>query len=873
MQPARRQRSRYDPARIAHAADAVVEASCLGAAAILPLYFSLLTSTVWETDKAIMLITLAAIAALGLLVSVAVRGLPDSNAIKSNHLVWAGVAVFVAYAIGTMLSIEPRLSFYGSVSRHEGLLTHAAYLVFFLAAATRLHRRSQIQRLMTVLILASLLPVVYGLLQQAGYDPLPASGDPAVTLWPVRSSFGDHIFFGAYLVLLIPITAARVFALWQSRSTPPQRGSIDEAAVAVMAVAFSAITFMGLLVAAAHIPAMSALFPAVFAGYAMLAIIVERLPDSSIMRQVRLWGYGGLLALQILVLLFTSARGPWFGAFAIVPAFGLLLGWRLHRPRLWWSALGATVAGVLFVVILNIPNGPLQPLRTVRGFNHIANIIGSDSKDTSVQGRLQVWQGVTTLLTTQPSIGNTWGGPLRDITGYGPDSLHAAFEKVFPLKLRRDTVENYSLDRSHDIYLDTMVDAGLLALLTLLLAVGIFFRRTITLFRHATGPAAWLLMGLIGVVVGHLVEGVFGIETPVTLLLFWLILGIVAGWKDEEPELVEAERETRTRGIGTVAAFWAIGLVFVVLFLIVSPGIDHPGLLTTIWLLGTFAGVGVLTILILPRSIRIRERAHVKTPVAVGANRIAASRPLLAVIFVLGLATLAAMVSQWRFESAAVAALAGSTDFARGDFTSGLGDAQQAARYASYVPQYREDLASAYLSLARMRVNSAEPNYRPSGDDAFSIDPGRALTFNGSQLTALGISSLQSAQSLAPLDPLLHESLANAYLNHHQVQKAIAEFQAAEKLSPNNPRYLDGEAEAQLAARSGSRANALASRAVSLDTRYWYSHYILALVDHQIGDRAGARSEASLGLFWAPITFPAPATSQMDRLRKLQRTG
>src|SRR5437588_8169961 len=132
---------------LASIADATVEASCLVAVISIPLYLSPLTSTLVETDKAVLLIVLAAIAGGAWCTGAVLRGHLIPRVQRSRALMWLGLAAFVTYALATILSIEPGVSFFGTLRRHEGLLTHAAALVFFVCVATRFRRVHQVERL------------------------------------------------------------------------------------------------------------------------------------------------------------------------------------------------------------------------------------------------------------------------------------------------------------------------------------------------------------------------------------------------------------------------------------------------------------------------------------------------------------------------------------------------------------------------------------------------------------------------------------------------------------------------------------------------------------------------------------------------------
>ncbi|HEX6507295.1 MAG TPA: O-antigen ligase family protein, partial [Chloroflexota bacterium] len=527
-EPLRGAQTGHQPNRLEATADTTVAAVCIVAVVLLPLYFTFLDSSGPESDKAVLLIALAAVAAGAWLIGAFERARRGAQPWSANPLIWLGIALFGIYALATLLSIHARASLFGSLARHQGLLTHAAYAVFFVCAATRFRRQDQMSRLVSVLIFASIPAVVYGLAQQLGFDPAPTGGDPATVQWPVRSSMGQHLFFGAYLVLIIPLTAARLFSEWERRETPPAPASGREPLLVLIITAFTCASFLGVLAIAYHINAVSALLPAILAGYALLALLVDGLPDSTPMRRVRIWGYAGILAAQILALLFTSARGPWLGFFVSAAVFGILLAWWLGRRDVSLAILGTASVLALAVVVLNIPAGPLQPLRSVHLLHRISHLSESGGNDSSARGRWLIWQGVADLMTHTPAIGNTWGGPGRDIVGYGPEALDQAFEAVFPLKLRQMTSEVYTWDRAHDIYLDTLVDVGLLGLLVLLATVAVFFGRTWRDLIRRRGLPGWLCIGMISAIAGHMVEGIFGLDTAVTLLLFWLIIGFAA---------------------------------------------------------------------------------------------------------------------------------------------------------------------------------------------------------------------------------------------------------------------------------------------------------------------------------------------------------
>src|SRR5579862_2190589 len=115
--------------------DQLARACCYFAAAGVPLYFTGLTATAYEPDKSSLVRVIAAIALCAWLASA-----PGGLRARVRHvsgILTAACALFAAFAVATVLSIDRNLSLWGSSARGEGLWTMAAYLVLLLVAATR----------------------------------------------------------------------------------------------------------------------------------------------------------------------------------------------------------------------------------------------------------------------------------------------------------------------------------------------------------------------------------------------------------------------------------------------------------------------------------------------------------------------------------------------------------------------------------------------------------------------------------------------------------------------------------------------------------------------------------------------------------------
>lgn len=130
-------------------------------------------------------------------------------------------ALFYAavHLITTIGSVFPYASLYGGYVRQQGALTAISYIGLFFILAFNLRRREQVERLVSVILLASIPSALYGVVQKFGIDPLPWMGDVERR---VASTMGNAIFIAAYLIMILPLTGYRLLIAWNNlRESPP----------------------------------------------------------------------------------------------------------------------------------------------------------------------------------------------------------------------------------------------------------------------------------------------------------------------------------------------------------------------------------------------------------------------------------------------------------------------------------------------------------------------------------------------------------------------------------------------------------------------------------------------------------------------------
>ena len=183
-----------------------VEFTWLTIAVLIPLVFNPWGGNAFELPKTLLLRGLVLAMTLATLLQwLRAEGRAD-NAERQSSTHGLVLGFGLSFVLATLASRNPLLSLWGEYDRQQGLATLLAYLLLFFLTACRLRRRSQVDHLWRVLVWTSAPVVAYGLVQMAGWEPLPWRTD-AVS--PVLSTLGRANFLGAYLVLLIPLTMGR----------------------------------------------------------------------------------------------------------------------------------------------------------------------------------------------------------------------------------------------------------------------------------------------------------------------------------------------------------------------------------------------------------------------------------------------------------------------------------------------------------------------------------------------------------------------------------------------------------------------------------------------------------------------------------------
>lgn len=470
--------------RLAAYARRLTETGWLTAVIVVPLFFNVWSNRVFEPDKLTLLRSLALVMAAAGAIIWLERGAPrpDGAAIRAAlrvPLVLPVILLTASLALATALSRTPYVSFVGSHTRLQGLYTWLAYITLFVAILALMRRREQLERLVTAIVVPSLPIALYAVVQKFGLDPMPWLGDVTRR---IASTMGNSIFVSAYLIMVVPLTIARLVEALRALDE-------DESQAAVFRVA----------------------------------------------------GYLVLLFIQVLAIGLSQSRGPMLGLIVGVAFLALLLA--AARGRRWTlGVLGAGAAVAMLIGILNIPGGPLEPLRDRPYTARLGKLFETESGTGRV--RVLIWGGALELYASDP---------VRAIVGHGPETMHVVYPPFYPPELGNLESRNASPDRSHNEALDVLVQAGLLGFLsymflfTALFSSGMRWLGLIADDRESRAfLGVWLGGGVLAVVGSVLLTTgetlleratFFGVALPAGMiagLLVWVVFKALRGWSAGE---------------------------------------------------------------------------------------------------------------------------------------------------------------------------------------------------------------------------------------------------------------------------------------------------------------------------------------------------
>ena len=256
------------------------------------------------------------------------------------------------------------------------------------------------------------------------------------------------------------------------------------------------------------------------------------LPDAS--DRARLAVGAGIVAMLFVVFLSLS-RGAFVGAGAAVAVlavlhFDLLRSWRSK----WWYALPAAV--VLAGVVLAMPQGRDTLGRAWHRVGSARNF-----SETSISQRLGLWHLALEMTADHPVVGS------------GPD----AFPQLFGAYRTQDQpgvhTQNVRAESSHNLFLDRLVDTGVLGLAAFLALIGACAWVGLRALRRLDAVRRAQMAALLAAAAAYYGAAFFYYGEARSGWIPWLLLGAIVGLAATAPEAA-GETDSRPARVRAAAA-------------------------------------------------------------------------------------------------------------------------------------------------------------------------------------------------------------------------------------------------------------------------------------------------------------------------------
>ena len=583
--------------------DGLLEAGWLAAVVTIPLFFNIHSDRVFEPDKLTLLRSIALVMVAAWLVKfIDQRGWQNLDWIKpkSESSIWRMPFVpfvfllVIVYLISTLFSVSPTVSLLGSYQRLQGTYTTLSYIVIFTLMATTMRSWAQVQRVVTAVIIASIPVSFYALLQHFELDPLPWGGNTQVR---VAGHMGNSIFVAAYLIMVLPLTAARIIESFTNILNDEELSYAD--------VIRSSIYIFTLAIQVLAIVWTRSRGPFVGLGVGMFAfgliVLVSLRNATDDKRRFRvtdlLWtlllmtpAVFGLVASSLVggLSLMNSSLIFVAGLALVVVVIFVLVAMRRGWHWLWlsWILLAVFAAG--WFVLFNLPGELTDPyaeapiigdvFQTMDEWRELPEIgrLGSVLEDDARTGRVRVliWQGALDLIKPHEPLQYPDGSSdifnfLRPLIGYGPESMYVAYNRFYPPELATIESRNASPDRSHNETFDALVITGGLGFLAWqLLYISVFYYgfRWLGVVRSKFDRnlliILWIVSGLLMTLLFVAWRGqeYIGVALPFGsiggLILYLIYYAVFGRGDDEQIDPFKPERLLMTALVAAVAAHY-----------------------------------------------------------------------------------------------------------------------------------------------------------------------------------------------------------------------------------------------------------------------------------------------------------------------------
>ncbi|MDN3513305.1 MAG: tetratricopeptide repeat protein [Candidatus Brocadia sp.] len=452
--------------------DKLIIALLIVTVVIVPLFFDIRLYSVFDLSKlnTLYLLTVAILIVWTIL-------LTAKHDFKFRHTAFdipilAYISVFI---ISSAISINPIMSLFGTYKRFEGLTATLSYIFIFYAIVNFVNTKKRLYLLIISIIAGVTVSSCYGVAQHLGFDFFKWSSFEARRVF---STFGNPVFFSAYLVMILPLVIVLFFSKKET--------SISENPY-ILWIFFVLST---IIYTAFWLTNTRACFVALLGGLTPLLYLIFKKQTAERHKFVV------LLISFILIGVFFNVRHET----SVIKHF---------------TADVVTSDSPHVSPIIKGEELPISDKNQTHKRPWIANKFSVTGSSFS---RIFQYLTATMIIKDYPAL------------GIGPDTIGTVYQKnlakVFSVQENDGGFRFPRQDRIHNDILDTAVTRGIFGLGTyiwLLSTFGIFVGRN---YKQLSNQNKMLILGLLSGIICYLIQNEFSFGNTPIVMLFWVMMGL-----------------------------------------------------------------------------------------------------------------------------------------------------------------------------------------------------------------------------------------------------------------------------------------------------------------------------------------------------------
>ena len=412
------------------------------------------------------------------------------------------LAYIFVFIISTATSINPLMSLFGTYKRFEGLTATLCYILLFYATVNFATTQKRLYLLIIAIVAGAAVSSVYGIAQHLGFDIFKWSSFEARRVF---STFGNPVFFSAYLVMTLPVAVALFLRDSFQQTEAPVLKNFPTPPVLWVFFVVSSIIYTTFWLTNTR-----ACFVALIGGLTPLLFFIFK------KQSAERYKFVVLIISFVLIGVFFNARHET----SVIKHFA--------------GDVRTTAASTEKLIFNTIPP---------RKRPWIANKFSVAGSSFS---RIFQYLTATRIIKDYPAL------------GIGPDTIGIVYQKnlakVFSVLESDNGFQFPRQDRIHNDILDTATTRGIFGLGTyvwLLIAFGVYIGKN---FKRFSSQNKMLVLGLLAGILCYLIQNEFSFGNTPVVTLFWVMMGLcISIVKINERELRVDESDSGTEGI------WEVG--------------------------------------------------------------------------------------------------------------------------------------------------------------------------------------------------------------------------------------------------------------------------------------------------------------------------